>query len=106
VVLFEIGDGLGLTIFQDLKIVFTQAGDGLPFAIGYDNIYEDQSDFCFDGLDGFAGGGRSLRMQSQDRNQRNETKESEAMTKMHNSSTRHGTLSQTIRRGRGFGWAI
>jgi hypothetical protein len=80
VVHFYSRDGLRLAIFKDLEVVFVQIGDGVSFAIRHDNVYQNQSDFRFDGWDGLAGfRRRGLGVERYDkRNQRNEIEKTSA----------------------------
>ena len=39
--LLESSDGFWLTVFQDLKIILVQAGNGVSLSIGHHNIDED-----------------------------------------------------------------
>jgi hypothetical protein len=49
VVLFKSGDCLRLAIFEDFEVFFVEARNGFAFPVGRYHVYQDESDFGFDG---------------------------------------------------------
>src|SRR5579864_1299600 len=95
-VLFESGNGLGLAVLQNLKVVFMQASNSLPFRIGHNDVYKDQSNLSFDCGCGFVRfRSRSLGLEEHSsRQQRNETE----------SATRTADCQDASCYGRQRGW--
>jgi len=57
-VLLKEVDGLGFTVFNDLKVLLVEAGDRIVIALGDDHVNDDGTGVGLEGGDGVWCGGR------------------------------------------------
>src|ERR1700733_9691461 len=87
--LFKSGDCLRFAIFEDFEIFFVQAGYSFPFVVGRYNVYQNESDFGFDGRNwsarSWTGRSRrsSLRVKRQSNKQKQRCARGTAAAKIH-----------------------